>query len=111
MGLELVVQTPAQPCLTWPRLREALAHRGLPAQLRMIDGELAFPDEVPPDDWRELRVSLPAGMVTLARTPDAIRCIVWGNADAALQQQWRELAQIIAQLGGGTILATPAETD
>jgi hypothetical protein len=48
MGLELVVQTPAQPCPPWPTLREALAQRGLPAQLRMIDGELAFHDEVPP---------------------------------------------------------------
>ena len=112
MGLELVVQTPAQPCPPWPTLREALAQRGLPAQLRMIDGELAFHDEVPPDDWRELRLSLPAGMVTLARTPDTIRCIVWGNADAALQQQWRELAQTIAQLCGGTVAGVlPGESD
>ena len=28
--------------------------------MRMIDGELAFPDEQPPESWAELRVGTPA---------------------------------------------------
>lgn len=103
MGLELVVVVPAQTTLAWPALCQALAQCGLAVSLRMIDGELAFPDEQPPDDWRELRLGLPAGMVTLARDSGVVRCVVWGNADSVLQEQWRTLAHIVAQLGGGTV--------
>ena len=41
-------------------------------QMRMIDGELALPDETPPDGWRELRVAAPEGMVTIRRAPGRI---------------------------------------
>ena len=50
----------------------------------MINGELAFPDEPPPDDWTELRVGTPAGMITLRRTAAEINLVVWGNAAAEL---------------------------
>jgi hypothetical protein len=69
----------------------------------MIDGELAFPDETPPDVWRELRASAGNGMITLRREDDGIRLVVWGNADAPLRQAADTLAQVIAALTEGGI--------
>jgi hypothetical protein len=44
----------------------------------MIDGELAFPDEEPPEDWRELRIGTPEGMmVTIRRERDRVVLVVW----------------------------------
>jgi len=42
---------------SWPAVCALLARRGYPVQMRMIDGQPAFPDEAPPDDWREVRVA------------------------------------------------------
>jgi hypothetical protein len=87
----------------WPAARDLLAARGLPVQTRMIDGELAFPDEEPPAEWRELRVGTPQGMVTLRREAGRIVCVTWGNADAALRQAWNALAWACAAAGGGRV--------
>src|SRR3712207_8342677 len=35
----------------------------------------SFPDEVPPEGWRELRVGTPQGMVTLRREGGAVVCV------------------------------------
>jgi hypothetical protein len=86
---------------SWPAVADLLARRGFPAQLRMIDGELAFPDEVPPEDWRELRVGTPQGMVTQRREGGAVVCVTWGNADAGMRQAWNALAWAFARAGGG----------
>src|SRR4051812_40977196 len=99
MGLDQKI-----PCTNlppWPALRDALAARGCPLQLRMIDGQLALPDEEPGEAWQELRVSTPHGMVTLRRETDGVRLVIWGNADEATRGEWNALAQAVAELGGG----------
>jgi hypothetical protein len=89
--------------VTWDALRDFLAGRGYPLQVRMIDGELAFPDEDPAPGWRELRVASPQGMVTLRRGEDAITVVTWGNADVGLRQLWNALTWACAALGGGQV--------
>src|SRR5256885_17085163 len=101
MGMEQTIR-PAD-AVTWEGLRDFLAQHGYPLQLRMIDGELAFPDEVPPATWRELRVGTPQGMVTLRRGEGAVTLVTWGNADAALLQAWNALAWAGAAGGGGPV--------
>jgi hypothetical protein len=85
---------------SWPALAQLLAGRGIPLTLRMIDNQLAFPDEEPPADWQELRVSTPAGMVTLRREPDDVRLVIWGNADPELLHCWSALSSAITELAG-----------
>jgi hypothetical protein len=65
----------------------------------MIDNLPAFPDEAPPEEWRELRVTLGHGMITLRRESNAIRVIVWGNADEATQRDQDILAKAIGRSG------------
>jgi hypothetical protein len=102
MGLEQTVTFPgAAP--PWRDAQDLLAKHGFPVQLRMIDGELAFPDEVPPEFWRELRVSGTAGMVTLRRGSDRVTLVTWGNADPILLQMRNALAWAFAQAGGGQV--------
>jgi hypothetical protein len=107
MGLEQTVTVPAGAALPWAALAERLAARGVPVQLRMIDGLPAFPDEQPPDDWRELRAGTAAGMVTLRRTPAGVGVVVWGNADPSLQAAANALLWAVADAGGGRV-ETPA---
>jgi hypothetical protein len=77
--------------------------------MRMINGELSFPDDVPPDPWHELRIGTPAGMVTLRRQQDLVRFVIWGNADAALREAWNALTWAFASTGGGRILGSHGE--
>lgn len=102
MGMELTVRPAA--ALTWESLRDFLGPRGVPLQLRMIDGELAFPDEIPPATWRELRVGTAQGMLTLRRDGDALSVVIWGNADVALRQAWNALVWACAEVGGGQVV-------
>src|SRR5205809_706218 len=88
---------------TWPSVAGRLAQAGLAVQLRMIDGQLAFPDELPPEDWSELRVGTPQGMVTVRRQGEALVFVTWGNADAAMRQAWNALAWAFAEVGGGLV--------
>ena len=76
--------------------------------MRMIDGELAFPDETPPDNWREVRVAVSGGMITLRRESDGITLVIWGNADAGTREAWHALAQALAALAGGSERTTGA---
>jgi hypothetical protein len=103
MGLERTV-TFAGDIPGWPAVCDLLAGRGAAVQMRMIDGELAFPDEEPPEAWRELRLSLGGGMVTVRRGAGQVSLVVWGNADAALLQAWDLLAWAFAEAGGGRVL-------
>ncbi len=100
MDQKIVFAPPNLPA--WAQFADALAQRQFPVQLRMIDGELALPDETPPHDWRELRVSTAAGMVTLRRETDGITLAIWGNADEEMKQAWNVLASVLAELTGGT---------
>jgi hypothetical protein len=97
----------------WEAVRDLLAGHGFPAQMRMIDGELSFPDEAPPEGWRELRVGTPQGMVTLRRAGDQVVFVTWGNADLALRQAWNALAWAYAAAGGGRVQTPegPADAD
>jgi hypothetical protein len=103
MGMDQKVSFPSDRTPTWPRLRDLLAGHGLPPQLRMIDGQLAFPDEEPGETWQELRIGTAAGMVTLRRESDGIRLVTWGNADAAMRQAWNALAWAVAVMSEGVI--------
>lgn len=82
MGMEVTIYGAAG--LTWPTIRERIGAAGLAFSIRMIDDLPAFPDETPEDGWREVRLSLPSGMVTLRKAGADLKCVVWGNADPAL---------------------------
>jgi hypothetical protein len=104
MGMERTITFAGGAEPSWGTVSELLSRRGLSVQMRMIDGELAFPDEQPPEAWRELRVGTPQGMVTVRREePGRMRCVTWGNADAAMLRAWNALAWAFAEAGGGTV--------
>jgi hypothetical protein len=103
MGMDQTVSFRGAPP-SWGAVRDLLARHGYPVQMRMIDGQLAFPDEAPPEGWRELRVGTPGGMVTLRREPGQMVLVVWGNADAGLRRAWNTLAWAVAEAGGGQVL-------
>lgn len=102
MGMDLQVVFPAA-APGWPAVAERLATRGLAVQMRMIDGELAFPDEAPPDGWRELRVAADGHMVTVRRSEAGVALVVWGNADAAQRRLWHALAWAFAATAAGQV--------
>ena len=103
MGMEQTVVFPPASPPAWDALRSLLAARGFPVQLRMIDGELAFPDETPPETWSELRVGTPQGMITLRRGADRVAIVTWGNADAAMRQAWNAVTWAAAACCGGRV--------
>ncbi len=103
MGQERVVTFAGAAVPAWQRVAELMTRSGFPAQTRMIDGQLAFPDEQPPESWAELRVGTPQGMVTVRREPDRVRLLTWGNADAAMLEAWNALAWAFAEAGGGLV--------
>jgi hypothetical protein len=113
MGVDQTV-TFAGPPPAWADVAALLRGLGWPVQLRMIDGEPAFPDEAPAEGWRELRVASPqGGMVALRRGADRVTCVAWGDADAALRQAWNALAWAFAEAGGGAVqtAAGPADAE
>ncbi|MCI0456433.1 MAG: hypothetical protein L0Z62_05575 [Gemmataceae bacterium] len=93
----------------WPAVAELLGARGLAVQMRMIDGELAFPDQAPPEGWRELRLATPGGMVTLRREPAGVALVIWGNAEGPLRQAWNALTWACAQVTGGRVVTPEGE--
>jgi hypothetical protein len=82
----------------WPAIDAATRSAGLPLFIRMIDNLPAFPDEVPEEGWKELRVASSNGMMTLRQTKSGLDCIVWGNAEQALQSDWRRLIEVLQKL-------------
>src|SRR5438067_2372044 len=103
MGVELNVAFPGRAVPAWPGVAELLARQGWPVQMRMIDGELAFPDEQPPDTWREIRVAAGGAMITARRGEHEVRLVAWGNADEAQRRLWQALAWAFAIAGGGLV--------
>jgi hypothetical protein len=102
MGMEQTVRFhSALPA--WTAVRDLLTARGYTMQIRMIDGQLTFPDEQPPETWRELRLSTSQGMVTVRREANRMIFVAWGNADAGLREQWNALAWAFAEVGGGSV--------
>jgi hypothetical protein len=102
MGMDQTVSFSGPPP-SWEAVRDLLTQHGYAVQMRMIDGQLAFPDEAPPEGWRELRVGTPGGMVTVRRESGQMVLVVWGNADAGLRQAWNALAWAAAEAGGGQV--------
>jgi hypothetical protein len=102
--MEQTVEVPAGAVPSWEALRDFLAGKQFPLQMRMIDGQLAFPDESPPENWAELRLGTPAGMVTLRRHGNHVSFVTWGNADTAMQRAWNALVWAFAHLGGGRVV-------
>src|SRR5262245_926384 len=100
MGMERVV-TFAGAGPSWAAVRDRLSAAGAAVQMRMIDNLPAFPDEEPADDWRELRVTLGDGMITVRREPGRVRLTVWGNADDELRRHLELLGKAFADTGGG----------
>lgn len=98
MGLERTI--PATKPLDWSALVDRLKVLGESPILRMIDGLPAFPDEVPADGWKELRIGLAGGMVTVRRTLEGFSCVTWGTADPALAASTDQLIRAIAELTG-----------
>ncbi len=88
---------------TWTAVRDQLIAAGANVQMRMIDNLPAFPDEEPEPDWRELRVTLGVGMLTVRREPSRWSIVIWGNADEALRRDQETLARACAEAGGGTL--------
>jgi hypothetical protein len=111
MGMEQRVTFRGGATPSWEAVRDLLARAGYAVQVRMIDGQLAFPDEQPPPSWQELRVGLPQGMVTLRRQGDDWVLVTWGNADAGLRQAWNALAWACAESGGGRVQTPEGELD
>src|SRR5262245_5207475 len=103
MGMELTVTLGSGLMPHWPAVRGVLEEAGTAVQMRMIDGQLALPEEEPPEAWRELRLGTPAGMVTVRREAGRVVIVVWGNADAALRQAADAVARAFAEAGGGTV--------
>lgn len=103
MGLDRRITFSKTQAPSWPAIKQRLADRGMDCQLRMIDGALSFPDETPPEDWRELRLGTPGGMVTLRREPDGMRLVIWGNAEPGLLSTRDAIAGAIVELTNGTV--------
>lgn len=103
MGAERVIRFRAGTSPGWPEIAAKLAASGESPVLRMIDGLPAFPDEVPDLAWKELRVGLAGGMVTLRRDADTIRCVIWGTGDPGLMAALDRSVQAIASAGGGLL--------
>ena len=62
--------------------------------MRMIDGELAFPDEGVGPGSARCRVHPGAASEdgdAAPRRPDGVTLVTWGNADAGLRQMWNAL--------------------
>ncbi len=109
MGLDCTVRFAGGAVPAWAEVRAQLVRVGEAGLLRMIDGLPAFPDEEPEGGWRELRVGVAAGMVTVRHSGDALTCIVWSNADAALLSARDRVAWACAAAGGGTVEGETAD--
>src|SRR5689334_19949965 len=102
MGLEQSV-TFSGAVPAWSTTCALLAGRKYPVQMRMIEGQLAFPDEEPPADWREIRLGTPGGMETVRREPGRLTFVVWGNAESGMLRARNALMWAFAEAGAGRI--------
>jgi hypothetical protein len=103
MGMEYTIQFSRMGVPTLPQILAVLAEQNFPVQVRMVDGELSLPHEVPPDGWEDVRLGTPSGMVTLVRRGKELAVVTWGNADEALRRAWNAVAWATAKAGEGRI--------
>jgi len=106
MGMDQSVTFIETPIPAWEAVSTFLTSKGYPVQMRMIDGQLAFPDEQPPDDWKELRVGTTHGMITIRREVQKLVFVTWGNADEEMQMAWNALTWAFAEVGKGIVEAS-----
>ncbi len=85
---------------SWERIREELQSLGEAPVLRMIDNLPAFPDEIPEASWKELRIGLSGGMVTLRKAAGEWTCTIWGTGEAKLEWACEAAAWAIATAEG-----------
>lgn len=111
MGMDQSVLIKPGTLINFPLIRNYLATKGLALQMRMIDGELAFPDEEPSDLWKELRVAVGSDMVTIRKSDSRIQLIIWGNATPSLRQTWNALTLALARTHDGKIECPTGEVD
>jgi hypothetical protein len=110
MGLTQIVRFPTSHAPGWPAVRDLLAAHQCVLQIRMIDGELAFPDEEPGENWRELRLATQEGLaLTVKRETARAELIIWGNADRTLIRAWNALTWAFAETGQGIICTESGE--
>ncbi len=103
MGMDQTVSFESGALPSWEAIQSYFAEQSFPLQMRMINGELAFPDEAPPEDWNEIRLGTEAGMITVRREESRLTLVIWGNADPTLLEAWNTLAKGFAHLTQGTI--------
>ncbi len=92
MGMTKTVTFSEKPP-AWPTVRDRLTAAGFTPQMRLIDNMPAFPDEEPPDDWKDIRLTLGGGMLTVRNEGTAWHIVVWGNADAETLAHQEAVAQ------------------
>ena len=107
MGMDRTVRFPSGAVPGWDAIRVQLDRLGLTASLRMIDGLPAFPDEVPDPGWKELRVGVAGGMVTVRAGVAALTCVVWGNAGDEVRARCDAVCWACAAAAAG-VIETPA---
>ncbi|QDU61368.1 hypothetical protein Pan216_22240 [Planctomycetes bacterium Pan216] len=111
MGIERRVEFEQGAFPPWSSLCELMAAEGEELQLRMVDNELTFPDETPPETWHEIRVGTSSGMITIRRQDDAVSLLAFGNADQEMQRAWNRLTWGVAKAGDGLIVDETGAVD
>jgi hypothetical protein len=95
MGMEQVV---ACDRVDFVALLAALAAHGANGMVAMVDGVLQMPGTKVPESWRDVRLRFPAGTLTLARRDGGVAVVVFGNADARLQELQRQISDELSRL-------------
>jgi hypothetical protein len=96
MGLEREVVF-AGPVPPWPAVMARLTG----VQMRMIDGNLAAPEEEPDEPWRELRVARDGEMLTIRRQSDRIVLVGWADPTPARQRLTDDLVRAFTEAAAG----------
>lgn len=94
MGMEIEVKVAG---IDWNKISGAMAKFEPKGTIRMADGQLTFPDEEPSAEWKELRIALPAGMVTIKRTAMGATLVTWGNVSPELIEQRDLFAKMLEE--------------
>lgn len=84
MGMEIEV---AVSGINWSIISQAMGKFEPKGILCIADGQLTFPDEEPGANWKELRIKLPEGMVTIKKNQVGLTLITWGNVSPELISQ------------------------
>lgn len=79
MGIQRQIPKAENQTVNWPQLFDMLQTHGEKAVIRMIDGMPAFPDEQPEANWKEVRIGLSAGMITVKKDSTQLTCVSWGD--------------------------------